>query len=123
MAAADQIAGHFRRYDPAALAGMAGAVGLVDVRVRHVGFPFGYALEAVRNTVAARRLAAQQASAAAAEAVPDAALAEFTEGSSSFLQPPAWSGPATRIASAPGRWMQRRFPDRGPGLVLVARAR
>ncbi|HEX6888814.1 MAG TPA: methyltransferase domain-containing protein [Candidatus Nanopelagicales bacterium] len=124
MGAADRIAGHFRRYDPAALGDMAGAVGLVDVRVRHVGFPFGYALEAVRNAVAARRLADQQAAAAAARAAsPDAALAEFTEGSSSFLQPPAWSGPATRIASAPGRWMQRRVPDRGPGLVLVARAR
>jgi 2-polyprenyl-3-methyl-5-hydroxy-6-metoxy-1,4-benzoquinol methylase len=120
MGAADQIAGHFRRYDPELLAAMARAVGLVEVRVRHVGFPFGYGLEAVRNAVAARRLAGQAATAAAA---PDEALAEFTEGSSSFLQPPAWSGPATRLASAPGRWMQRRFPDRGPGLVLVARAR
>jgi hypothetical protein len=97
----------------------------------HVGYPFGYALEAVRNRVAARRLAAQGAPPAGTfghgptgDAAPGAEgdLAAFTEGSSSFLQPPAWAGPATRLATAPGRWVQRRFPDRGPGLVLVARA-
>jgi SAM-dependent methyltransferase len=129
MGPADRIAGHFRRYDPVVLAAMARAVGLVDVRVVHVGHPFGYALEAVRNRVAARRLAAQGAPpagtfhGAAPVRAEEPELAAFTEGSSSFLQPPAWAGPATRIASAPGRWLQRRFPDRGPGLVLVARAR
>jgi glycosyltransferase involved in cell wall biosynthesis len=134
MGPADRIAGHFRRYDPTALAGLARDAGLVDVRVVHVGYPFGYALEAVRNRVAARRLAAQGAPPAGtfghgpADPGPDGAqggdpdLASFTEGSSSFLQPPAWAGPATRLATAPGRWAQRRFPDRGPGLVLVGRA-
>jgi hypothetical protein len=111
------IAGHFRRYSAAGLADMAREAGLVDVRVRHVGYPVGYALEAVRNAVAARRLARRPAEPGA-----DGDVADFTEGSSSFLQPPAWSGTATRVATAPGRWIQRRFPDRGTGLVLVARA-
>lgn len=117
MAAADVIAGHFRRYSADGLADLAREAGLVDVRVRHVGYPVGYALEAVRNAVAARRLAQRSSGSG-----PDGDLAEFTEGSSSFLQPPAWSGTATRVATAPGRWIQRRFPDRGTGLVLVARA-
>jgi hypothetical protein len=88
--------------------------------VIHIGHPFGYALEAVRNRVAERRLAERGAAGSSSPSGEE--LADFTEGSSSFLQPPAWSGPATRIASAPGRWLQRRRPDRGPGLVMVARA-
>jgi SAM-dependent methyltransferase len=120
MGPADTIAGHFRRYSAEGLAAMARDVGFADVRVIHIGHPFGYALEAVRNRVAARRLAERGAAGPSSPSGED--LADFTEGSSSFLQPPAWSGPATRIASAPGRWLQRRHPDRGPGLVMVARA-
>ncbi len=117
MGAADEIAGHFRRYSAQGLAAMAADCGLVDVRVTHVGYPVGYLLEKVRNTVAARRLARADREAAGEEAV-----AAATEQSSSFLQPPSWSGRATRVVSAPGIWMQRRRPDTGTGLVLAARA-
>lgn len=117
MGAADEIAGHFRRYSADGLAAMAGGCGLVDVRVTHVGYPVGYLLEKVRNTVAARRLAR-----AGREVGSEHAVAAATEQSSSFLQPPSWSGRATRAASAPGIWMQRRRPDAGTGLVLIARA-
>jgi SAM-dependent methyltransferase len=117
MAAADEIAGHFRRYSAEGLAAMAEDCGLVDVQVTHVGYPMGYLLERVRNTVAARRLARADRDAGGQEAV-----AAATEQSSSFLQPPSWSGRATRAASAPGVWMQRRRPDAGTGLVLIARA-
>ena len=117
MGAADEIAGHFRRYSAEGLAAMAADCGLVDVRVTHVGYPMGYLLEKVRNTVAARRLAR-----ADREAGSDEAVAAATEQSSSFLQPPSWSGRATKAASAPGIWMQRRRPDTGTGLVLIARA-
>ena len=116
--AADVIAGHFRRYDDGQLAQMARDAGLVDVRVDHVGYPVGYALEKVRNVVAARRLSAAGID---LDHRPDPSqVTSHTERSSSFLQPPAWSGTLTRIASAPGRWAQRRRPDRGPGLLLVA---
>ena len=118
MGAADEIAGHFRRYSAEGLAAMAADCGLVDVRVTHVGYPMGYLLEKVRNTVAARRLA-QAADRAAGS---DEVVAAATEQSSSFLQPPSWSGRATKVASAPGIWMQRRRPDTGTGLVLIARA-
>ena len=116
MGAADEIAGHFRRYSAEGLAALAGECGLVDVRVTHVGHPVGYLLERVRNTVAARRLARAERAAGSHDAV-----AAATEQSSSFLQPPSWSGRVTQLASAPGVWMQRRRPDTGTGLVLVAR--
>ena len=116
MGAADEIAGHFRRYSAQGLAGMARDCGLVDVRVVHVGYPVGFALERVRNAVAARRLAR------ADRAAGHDAVAAATEQSSSFLQPPAWSGRVTQLASAPGICLQRRRPDTGTGLVLVARA-
>ncbi|HYN56294.1 MAG TPA: methyltransferase domain-containing protein [Motilibacterales bacterium] len=116
MGAADEIAGHFRRYSAEGLAALAEECGLVDVRVTHVGHPVGYLLERVRNTVAARRLARAERAAGSHDAV-----AAATEQSSSFLQPPSWSGGVTQLASAPGVWMQRRRPDSGTGLVLVAR--
>lgn len=117
MGAADEIAGHFRRYSAPGLAAMAADAGLVDVRVTHVGYPVGFLLEWVRNTVAARRLAQVDRRSAA-----DDAVALATEQSSSFLQPPSWSGRATQALSAPGIRLQRRWPDTGTGLVLIARA-
>ena len=117
MGAADEIAGHFRRYSAEGLAAMAAECGLVDVHVTHVGYPVGYALEKVRNTVAGRRLARAER-----DVDSDDAVAAATEQSSSFLQPPSWSGRATQLVSAPGIWWQRRRPDRGTGLVLSARA-
>jgi SAM-dependent methyltransferase len=117
MGAHDVIAGHFRRYSAEGLAGMARDCGLVDVEVTHVGHPMGYLLERVRNTVAARRLARADREAGSQDAV-----AAATEQSSSIMQPPSWSGRATKAVSAPGIWMQRRRPDAGTGLVLIARA-
>lgn len=117
MGAADEIAGHFRRYSAHGLAAMAADAGLVDVRVTHVGYPVGFLLEWVRNSVAARRLAQVDRRGTA-----DDGVAEATEQSSSFLQPPSWSGRATQALSAPGVRLQRRRPDAGTGLVLIARA-
>jgi hypothetical protein len=117
MGEAVQIAGHVRRYSAEGLAQMAQAAGLVDVRVTHVGYPIGYALEMARNAVAARRLAR-----ARRPVTDDQAVAQATEQSSSFLQPPTWSGRVTHALSAPGVRLQRRRPDRGTGLVLRARA-
>jgi SAM-dependent methyltransferase len=114
----DVIAGHFRRYSADGLGELARGVGLVDVRVVHVGFPVGYALEAVRNAAASRRLAGQ-----GGPGLPTDDVAGRTEASSSIMQPPAWSGPLMRAASAPFRGGQRTAPTRGTGLVLIARAR
>lgn len=117
----DVLAGHYRRYRPDALAQLARDAGLVDVRVVHTGFPLGYPLERARHALAARRLAGSGIDPSQPQADP-ALFAAHTERSSSLLQPPRWSGRLTEWASFPARWTQRRRPDRGTGLVLVARA-
>jgi len=97
---ADRLVGHFRRYEPEALEALLS------------GFPLGYLLEAVRNAVSRRRLASAAATSAA----------ERTAGSGRLLQPSSGiRGTATRWGSAPFRLAQRAFPDKGPGLVAIAR--
>jgi glycosyltransferase involved in cell wall biosynthesis len=107
----DDLVGHLRRYTGADLAALFESVGLDVVAVEHYGFPVAYPLEAARNIVARRRLAR--------EAPGDAATR--TAGSGRHLQPPPWAGGFIWWAMAPFRVVQRRFPDRGPGLVGVAR--
>lgn len=111
-APADELAGHFRRYSNADLSDLLESAGLSPVSIERYGFPLGLALEAARNLVARRRLAR--------EAVPSD-IASRTAGSGRHLQPPAWSGTAIWWGTAPFRYLQRRFPDRGPGLLAVAR--
>ena len=94
------------------------------MQVVHTGYPMGYPLERARHLLAQRRLAnagrvpGQEPS----TGTDSDEAAAATEQSSSLLQPPRWSGALTRAASAPGRWAQARRPDRGTGLVLIARA-
>jgi glycosyltransferase involved in cell wall biosynthesis len=111
---ADELAGHMRRYADADLEDLFVSAGLDVVAVEHYGFPFGYVLETGRNIVARRRLGR--------EATPSDAAAR-TAGSGRHLQPPPWAGRVIWWATAPARVVQRRFPDRGPGLVGVARRR
>jgi hypothetical protein len=108
----DELVGHLRRYTSGDLRGLLESAGLEVVSVVHYGFPLGNLLEQARDTVAKRRLAR--------DAAPDSA-AERTAGSGRFLQPPAWSGTAIWWATGPFRWAQRRFPERGTGLVGLAR--
>lgn len=110
-AAADELVGHFRRYDPEQLAGLAAKLGFVDVKVREYGGPLGYALEFGRNAVGRRRL----------KRMGDASMEARTGASGRTLQPanPAVSA-LTRYGTAPFRYMQRSFPH-GPGVVLRAR--
>ena len=80
---ADELAGHFRRHTPDTLSALFTSAGLETVTVDHYGFPLGVALEAGRNTIARRRLAAQ--------AQPSDVEAR-TAGSGRHLQPPSWAG-------------------------------
>lgn len=116
----DVVAGHFRRYSAEALSTLAQRCGLVDIHTVHVGYPFGYALEAVRNR-AARQHPSLTGSSTTGSAT-DLDYEALTEQSSSIMQPPAWAGLATQAASAPARWLQRCNPGAGTGLVLTARA-
>jgi glycosyltransferase involved in cell wall biosynthesis/SAM-dependent methyltransferase len=109
---ADELVGHFRRYDPEALVTLLTGCGFGQVEVRHYGFPLGYALEAGRNRIARRRLAAAAAQSAA----------ERTAGSGRLLQPSGGLRAAViRWGTAPFRVAQRAFPDTGTGLVVLAR--
>ncbi|MFL6205019.1 MAG: hypothetical protein ACJ739_06680, partial [Acidimicrobiales bacterium] len=76
------------------------AAGLAVDRIAAVGFPLGFLLETARNVIGKRRLKADTMPAGAAER---------TARSGRLLQPPAWAGVFTRVATAPFRWLQRRF--------------
>ncbi len=109
---ADELVGHFRRYDPDALVALLTSCGFGEIEIRHYGFPLGYALEAGRNLIGRRRLAAAKTQ----------SVAERTAGSGRLLQPSgALRGAVTRWGTAPFRAVQRAFPNTGPGLVVLAR--
>lgn len=115
----DALVGHWRRYQPAGLAALLRAAGLVEVETTVYGAGLGVALETARNVVARRRGVAADAR---APVIRDAAeMASRTAGSGRLLQPPAALGLATQAATAPFRRLQRRFPHHGTGLVATAR--
>ena len=107
----DQHAGHFRRYSPAEMTDKLQAAGLTDVDVTVYGWPFGYALELVRNRIDARKLSVE----------PDATLEELTAASGRTFQPTGrLIGAFTALATLPWRLIQRLRPASGTGLVAVA---
>jgi SAM-dependent methyltransferase len=108
---ADEMVGHFRRYDPPVLRTRLKEAGLVDVEVVHFGAPLGYLLEAGRNHAGRRQLAA----------APQASRAERTAASGRTMQPSSWKGTLARVGSLPFRKVQRAFPSVGPGLIARAR--
>jgi SAM-dependent methyltransferase/glycosyltransferase involved in cell wall biosynthesis len=111
-AKADEMAGHFRRYDPAAMTALLTRCGFTDIQIRQYGFPLGFLLETARNQIARRRLAASAGQ----------SLAERTAGSGRLLQPSGGTiGALTRWGTAPFRVVQRAFPNTGTGLVVLAR--
>jgi SAM-dependent methyltransferase len=109
---ADELVGHFRRYDPPAMTNLLTHCGFGEIDLRMYGMPLGYVLEAGRNAVGRRRLAT----------VANKSAAERTAGSGRLLQPSSGlRGTATRLATAPFRLAQRAFPGTGPGMVVRAR--
>jgi SAM-dependent methyltransferase len=110
-AAWDELAGHFRRYDPAKLTALVEGAGLRDVEIREYGAPLGYALEYGRNAIGRRRL----------KALAGVSFEERTGGSGRLFQPSSSAFAAlTRYGTAPFRQMQRVLPH-GPALVLRAK--
>jgi SAM-dependent methyltransferase len=112
--AADEMVGHFRRYDPPVLGERLAGAGLTDVELVHFGAPLGYLLEAGRNAVGRRRLARP--------AAVSTSMAERSDASGRTLQPStSWTATAARLGTVPFRAVQRAFPGTGPGLVARGR--
>jgi SAM-dependent methyltransferase len=112
FSAADELVGHFRRYDPDPMAALLRRAGFADIEIREYGMPLGYLLEAGRNAVGRRRLAA----------TPRASMEQRTGTSGRLLQPrSAFQGAVTRWSTAPFRYVQRGFPHTGTGLVVRAK--
>lgn len=108
----DELVGHFRRYDPETMRALLRRCGLEDIELRQYGMPLGYVLEAGRNAIGRRRLAA----------TPEASMAERTGASGRLFQPQgALRSSASQWGTAPFRTVQRHFPQRGTGLVVRAR--
>ncbi len=111
--AADEMVGHFRRYDPDRLEYLLAQAGFVDAKLQLYGFLSGHALETFRNLAAARRRhnADQQP-----------AMAELTAGSGRLMQPDrGLSGALAAAIAKPLSLISRMFPNRGVGLVATAR--
>jgi hypothetical protein len=112
FSAMDRYVGHFRRYSPEQLEARLLEAGLTDVEVTVYGWPLGYALEAVRNRVDAKKLA--QAG--------EASIEELTAASGRTFQPNGRAmGAFVNAATVPFRYLQRIRPNAGTGLVAVAR--
>lgn len=105
---ADAAVGHYRRYEHRQLTDLLAGAGFESIEVRSVGFPAGFALEAVRN-----RLLASNGD----------GIEERTAASGRRLQPSGRSGWLTAMVALPFRWVQRPFErtDLGTGYVAVAR--
>ena len=111
--AADEMVGHFRRYDPPVLRDRLAGAGLSDVEVVHFGAPLGYLLEAGRNYAGRKKLAA---------GATGESMAERSDASGRTLQPStSWTATAARLGTLPFRAVQRAFPGVGPGLVARGR--
>jgi SAM-dependent methyltransferase len=110
--ATDALAGHIRRYEPDALVSQLLAAGLEDVKVTVYAWPLGYALEAVRNRIDARKVARERRQ----------RMDELTSASGRTRQPSTqFVGIGIAVAAAPFRYLQRIRPKAGTGLVAVGR--
>ncbi|MBL8932322.1 MAG: methyltransferase domain-containing protein [Kineosporiaceae bacterium] len=108
----DTHAGHYRRYTPSGLTGLLVAAGLEPVATQVYGWPLGYALEAVRNPIDARKLAR----------VEGLSNEELTASTGRTFQPPNRAvGAAVAVATTPFRYLQRLTTRHGTGLVALAR--
>jgi SAM-dependent methyltransferase len=108
--AADEKAGHFRRYSRDGIERVLTSAGFVNVRILNYGYPAAYVLEAARNVLARRELRKTSTQ------------MERTLASGRWLQPREWMAPLTHAASVPFELLQRPFMkiDRGTGLVAIA---
>jgi SAM-dependent methyltransferase len=120
----DVLVGHYRRYSRADLERVLAAAGATAPLVWHYGWPLGGILDTGRDRVARRRLdrdaAPRRATLPTGPAGgPEDEQAARTAGSGRLLQPGPLLAPLIRAWVAPFSLLQRRFPDRGTGLLAL----
>lgn len=105
---ADEIVGHFRRYDPDALEDVLSDAGLAEVTIESYGFPLGHVLETARNALARRSDVS-------------GGIQERSAASGRFHQPRTeLAATLTRLGTAPFRLAQRPFRNGTRGVGLLA---
>jgi SAM-dependent methyltransferase len=112
FAAWDELAGHFRRYDPGVLQARLSEIGLTDVRIVPFGGPLGIVLESVRNGIARRRGPAAAGESKEARTAASGRLLRLPDGPAAFIP---------YALTLPFMGLQRALPGRGTGLVALAR--
>ena len=110
----DVHVGHYRRYTEESLRSVLEGALLDSVELVHYGWPVGYLLEAASHR-AARRALRSEAQGRAED--PGAR----SVGSGAWRQPGALAGRVLQLGTAPFAAVQARRPDKGTGLVAVAR--
>lgn len=106
----DELAGHYRRYDPADVEELLAAVGCVDARHVLYGWPLGLLLERGRDAMAHRRL----------RTCPESMDGRTAESGRQLQPKGAIIGVPVSAATAAFIALQRMRPTIGPGLVAVA---
>lgn len=106
----DELAGHYRRYDPPDLARAVEAAGFLPPRLKTYGFPVGNLTERIRHRIAGGAgvgVTMAQRTARSGRNQPSGVVARLVD-----------------LAAIPGRILQRVTPQgRGMGLVALARNR
>jgi SAM-dependent methyltransferase len=110
----DVHAGHFRRYSLSGLTSLLESARFLDVSVRLYGAPLGYALEAVRNRIDAKKMARARASGASTQDLTGASGRTFQ------FDRRTWMSAGATAGTLPFKYLQRVWPG-GVGLVAVAR--
>jgi SAM-dependent methyltransferase len=114
--AADELVGHYRRYEQSTLTRVLDDAGFEVVRLSSYGAGLGQVLQRARNAVARRVAAARVTDADTPEA--------RSSGSGRFMQPrQKVAALAFAAIAAPGRLVQRPFAatDIGTGYIVLAR--
>ena len=112
FAAADEMVGHYRRYEPLQLQSTLRELGLVETDATRFGAPLGYVLEAIRNGIARSRSDRTSSLSKESRSAASGRLLQPSDGPTADL---------TYCAALPFRKLQLLLPDRGPSLLAVAR--
>jgi SAM-dependent methyltransferase len=107
----DESVGHFRRYSPSQMRNLMSVTGLQDIQTYLYGWPLGNALDIIRNRSAAKKRAA----------IASTPIEDRTHASGRTLRLTGFAGTAAQAATVPLRSLYKLTPNRGTGLVAVAR--